>query len=54
MCPRSQKPKMRMVMAMEKVCEDWGKGDRASGRKVGKGLSLEGIILPFANIYPVS
>lgn len=40
-------------MVMEKVCEDWRKGDRAA-RRVGKGPSLEGIILPFTNIYPVS
>lgn len=42
-----------VIMVVEKVCEDWRKGDRAA-RRVGKDLSLEGIVLPFANIYPVS
>lgn len=43
-----------VIKVMGKICKDWGQEDRTTGRRVGKGLSLEGIILPFANIYPVS
>lgn len=39
---------------MGKYCEDWGKEERKAGRRLGKHLSLEGIILPFANVCPVS
>lgn len=49
-----KRPKMRMIMVMGKICEEWGKEDSKAGRRVGKGLSLERIILLFANIYPVS
>lgn len=31
-----------------------GKEERKAGRRLGKRLSLEGIILPFANLCPVS
>lgn len=42
-----------MIMVVKEVCEDWRKGDTAA-RRVEKGLSLEGITLPFSNIYPGS
>lgn len=32
-------------MVMGKASEDCGKGDRTDGRRVGKGFSLEGIVI---------